>query len=428
MKKILFPLLCGLLTLICVSCHISSVETPAPEEETTTNNTGVTAAELIMKLPITFEQFQNQANGSSRAATEISCEDCPPVNSWDYHRISSDEENLIAVLFFSILKNDVAPNIEIPLNENVDLSSINTYSQETTNLFQATIEITPSVWITDLGKVKVIYDSDNVEMFWYLTTKNNNGVGTTSSPLYLKGIFKDNEYKSVTMRCLSDGHPVVESFIKTENGFVDNTISRGGDKSYNAKTVLQNSCRKYFLYSAGQTVSVGYLDNSTACYWSNYWGSESEIYIIFDEHGYLVLQEEGTASNYTQYIPFSFVSSDVTIMKEGDGINLKYYYLDSDSQKISLPVSNRHFLVFNAAGNDYEHSSSYCLKLETTVNNKINIPEHFTFAKKNYAISAINKIGELQTEAGTTAVKDDFLTDQEIQAMGTKVDAWVSSL
>ncbi len=424
MKKILFPLLCGLLTLICVSCHNSSVETPAPEEETTTNNTGVTAAELIMKLPITFEQFQNQANGSSRAATEISCEDCPPVNSWDYHRISLDEENLIAVLFFSILKNDVAPNIDIPLNENVDLSSINTYSQETTNLFQATIEITPSAWITDLGKVKVIYDSDNVEIFWYLTTKNNDGVGTTSSPLYLKGIFKDNEYKSVTMRFLSDGHPIVESFIKTENGFVDNTISRGGDRSYNAKTVLQNSCRKYFQYLAGQTVSVGYLDNSTACYWSNYWGSTSEIYIIFDEHGYLVLQEHGTASNYTQYIPLNFLVSEKDIIKEDNK-----YYLDSVSEENEITyIKNIKFDVFNSDKSDSTTMDALCLIRNSSVNNEINIPEHFTFAKKNYAISAINKIGELQTEAGTTAVKDDFLTDEEFQAMGTKVDAWLNSL
>lgn len=436
MRKFSFLIICSILILLCFSCGSPTSKKPVattpisipttPDDPPKNDATTVTAAELIKKLPITFKDFQNQTTSPSREASTISWEDCPPVISWDYSRVSDEESNAAVVLFVSILKNDIGPSsIDIPLGQTVDVSSIKTYSQDTVTLF-STVEIDPADWITNLGRVKVTYDAetDNMEIFWLVTTKNFLDEETTSSPLYITGIYKDGKYQSVTSQIYSDGHPLIESFIKTENGFVDNGISMGEESPYKRKTIMENDAKKDFFYQNGKATQIGYLDSSLACYWRTYRDSPSEEFYVFDENGYLVFTESGSSNNYMQIIPLNFLQSSITIVQEG-----QYFYQGSVSEENKLiNLENRQFDVYNSDKSDSEYKDFVCLKLSSTANNTIDIPTYFTFQKKDYTISAINKIAELLEESKTTAIKDDFLTDAELQEIQTTIDTWIQSL
>lgn len=420
MKKTIVSILCILFVLICFSCKHSSSTTEDPAEE---DNSSVTARELIKNLPITFSQFQNQTN-SSRTATEISCEDCDPINSWDYSRITDDEESM-SVYFLTILKNDIAPVIEIPFDTTIDVSSINSFSQETVNLFSK-IEQNPNEWISNLGKLKVSYESEKIEIFWELSTVGYKGVIYTT-PLYIAGTYKDGKYILVTTYCLSDNHPYIESFIKTENGYVDNIISFNEDKSMpvKSKTILDNSSRKFFSYGNGEIIQLGYLGASTACYWSNSWGSPNDKYIVFDEHGYLVFVEDynSSSTNYSQYIPLNFLQCSKVIIPNGN-----FYYLESVDEENKTSIENKLFTVFDLNGAESASVNFLCLKRTSSEKTTIELPTDFTFPKKDYTISSINKIEELRTESQTAAIKNDFLTDAEVQAIETKVNTWCQGL
>lgn len=418
MKKTIVSILCILFVLICFSCKHSSSTTEDPAEE---DNSSVTARELIKNLPITFSQFQNQTN-SSRSATEISPEDCEPIKSWDYGRIKDDEES-IAVYFLTLLKNDIAPAIEIPLNTTTDVSSINSYSKETKKLFV----FDPAEWISNLGKVKVSFESDKAEIFWLLSIRGNNDPNEIcTTPLYITGVYKNGIYSSVTTYCISDNHPYIESFIKTENGFVDNIISFNEDESMpiKSKTILDNSSRKFFSYGNGEIIQLGYLGAPAACYWTNSWGSSNEEYIVFDENGYLVLREASKKSIYNQYIPLNFLQCSKTILEKDHN-----YYLGEFSEENKCDeIFYEPFEVYNSEGTDKADENFLCLKLESSKINEITLPADFTFPKKNYTISSINKIEELRTEAQTASIKNDFLTDAEVQAIETKVNSWRQGL
>ena len=418
MKKTIVSIFCIFFALICFSCNHSSSTPDEPFEE---DISSVTAKELIKNLPLTFSQFQNQTN-SSRAAMEFSCEDCEPINSWDYSRINDDVDSP-AVYFLTILKNDIAPVIEIPFNTTTDVSSINSYSQETVNFFSK-IEQNPNEWISDLGKLKVSYESEKIEIFWELSTKGYKDVIYTT-PLYIKGVYKDGKYILVTTYCLSDNHPYVETFIKTENGFVDNIISFNEDKSMpiKSKTILDNSSRKFFSYGNGEIIQLGYLGAPAACYWTNSWGSSNEKYIVFDENGYLVFIENFDSTNYTQYIPLNFLQCSKVIIPENN-----YYYLESVSEDNKTSIEKQRFKVFDLTGAEGPSVDFLCLKCTPSGKTTIELPTDFTFPKKNYTISSINKIEELRTESQTASIKNDFLTDAEVQAIETKVNDWCQGL
>ena len=105
MKKEFLSIVCVLSVFICFSCSHSTSKKPDVVDPDP-DKTEVTAQELIMKIPDTFEEFQSQAKVSSRviAAEIVSLENLEPVKSWDYTRVTEDDESP-AVLFLNLLKN-----------------------------------------------------------------------------------------------------------------------------------------------------------------------------------------------------------------------------------------------------------------------------------------------------------------------------------
>ena len=94
----------------------------------------------------------------------------------------------------------------------------------------------------------------------------------------------------------------------------------------------------------------------------------------------------------------------------------------------SKRLKNKLFTVFDLNGAESASVNFLCLKRTSSEKTTIELPTDFTFPKKDYTISSINKIEELRTESQTAAIKNDFLTDAEVQAIETKVNTWCQGL
>ena len=418
MKKEFLSIVCVLSVFISFSCSHSTSKKPDVDvpDDSEPDKIAVTSQELIMNLPATFEEFQSQANSPSRSAREaVSLENLEPIKACHYQSLIDDGGSDTAKLFFTVLKNDVNPAIEIPLNTTTSLSSIHTYSQETVDLF-APYNINPNEWFTDLGKIKVLYESEKMEIFWEVSTVgNDNQIYIT--PLYISGIYKDGKYLSLTTYFLSDGHPYLEKFLKTENGYLEDvaTYTEHGFKPVNGKTIISNSFSKTFTLKNGEPCNYGYLDADSSCYFGSY--GEVHGLFVFDKEGNVVFKEEKNSSNYTQYIPLNFLQTTKTLLKEGDD-----YYWDSISNENKVP--KEYFWVLNEQGTESDRKQFPCLELSSSSEDDITIPADFTFVQLDYTKSAINIIKALRTEAQTIVTNNDFISQEEVQAIGTKIDTW----
>ena len=203
MKKVFQILLSTFICFGIISCAIS-----ASDSNSNSNNEEITVRALIEKMPVSIEEFEAQAKSGNSSRAAIDFASTPGIITHGYNNIQTSDANATYIeTFLTVLKNDVITSKTFDFDKITDISSIIPNSSETSEYIKDKYDNTATYdkLFSDLGKIKISYQNNQVEIFWSLKTPSNDQDEPIKDiRLYISGTYIDNIY--------SDLFSAVESF------------------------------------------------------------------------------------------------------------------------------------------------------------------------------------------------------------------------
>ncbi len=432
MKKSLFSLSILCLCFVTIACN-NPVETP-------TDN-GITANQLIEKMPVSLDEFEKQASSARTATTTtVNPEDLNDIKESQYNHYFNDGEFSYGALFLTVLKNDVIKAKTLEYNQNIDISSVVPDSQATDAYLKTFTNVSYSYrdLFSNLGTVKVSYENNKVELYWSLTVIIGDGSGqTVNMILYITGTFADNKYADFTTAVNIAGDNGSINFeaykIQGNKSILENTLYRSNGS---CRTILmEKDGSSFVIYNVGEdrsndNISAADLEKYAKWRWIRFKNSECAAsfmndhnysYNIYDSKGALLFKQlfyNNDDNNLTQIIPLKYIRSSHTIQKDDDG---NYSFTDDSTSNIK--IQEIEFIM-----SDNTRKKFPCVMLESNTATQIPLPENYTFVKKDLTLQTISKLDEYYAKSNSQAFLNSLTPKESFGALQAKIDAWSKTI
>ena len=410
---------------------------PAETDAADTDGSSVIVKEILGKLPLSLEEFENNQRNTNNAhylrnIRPLDESDRAGIQGTGFHQ---EFGNQIAWLLV-ILKNDIkAALTDSKINTLFTLPQNFAISDATDTKLRAmgmgNSDITYANQICKGSKLKITYDEE-VELFkvyWYLPDYN--------SPLLISGIYESNiiselffitkvipsngfllqryfksgdEYVLFTRQVKNNG--CVQTFIDVKNNNDLSSYCLGAE--YNDSQA--QSATPQELQTAREGRSVAFKSGNIKASFTTHLNAfeNKEYYRILDNNNFVIIdiyRENNSA--YELKIPLNFIET---------------------SKEISIDESN-HFYVDYDVSNDLDYriferrdERVPCYVIQSNSTSTFNMADGFTFTQADNVEQAINRINTMRGQFGTSYITDKISSDNTISELVNELDTWVNSL
>lgn len=430
MKKVFKILLSTFICFGIISCANS-----ASDSNSNSNNEEITVRALIEKMPVSIEEFEAQAKSgnSSRAAIDFASNS--GIKTYSYYNLQKADANTTYIeTFLTVLKNDVITSRELDFDVITDISSVVPDSSATAEYLKAKYDNTATYdkFFTNLGKIKVSYKNNQVEIFWSLKTPSNDKDEPIKDiRLYIYGTYVNNIYSdlfsAVENGTADNGSIQFQSFKRNGTTYLSETSIYRTDKA-SSNTIVKKDGSKFISYGIGsidlssnpseETLQaakkcrrIRYKDSTGAYEFKNGKNSPKwNLYDIYDTDGSLIFEqdkrEDENQNKFKQTIPLKYIRSSTAI-----------------EENSVAEIKNVSFEIGRDQDKDFP-----CYVMESASASEINLPEPFSFIKKDYAMEAISKLNAYLAESYTEEFSKELVSKTTIDSVKAKIAAWKESL
>lgn len=419
---------------------------PAETDAADTDGSSVIVKEILGKLPLSLEEFENNQRNTNNAhylrnIRSLDESDMAGIQATGYHQ---EFGNQIAWLLV-ILKNDIkAALTDSQINTLFTLPQNFAISDATDTKLRAmgmgNSDITYANQICKGSKLKITYDEEAelFKVYWYFPDYN--------SPLLISGIYESNiiselffitkvipangfllqryfksgdEYVLFTRQVKNNG--CVQTFIDVKNNNDLSSYCLGAE--YNDSQA--QSATPQQLQTAREGRSVAFKSGNIKASFTTHLNAfeNKEYYRILDNNNFVIIDIEYRENNsaYELKIPLNFIetSKEISI----DESNHFYVdYVESES------ANNQAVGYFEYREFEWCNANIPCYVLQSDSASTFNLEDGFTFTQADNVEQAINRINTMRGQFGTSYITDKISSDNTISELVNELDTWVNSL
>lgn len=449
MKKIFTTLGCVLFSALFFSCANLSGSS---------DNGGVTAGQIIGKIPTSINEFENQSG--ARAIVNFS--ELTGFMTTDYRNLDEAGFSYLQIIM-TALKNDVSKLPDFALGTVKTVGTISDWSIESKKYYKKMLSgsdegaeaFNPNMLFTNLGKVQVNYNNNKAEIFWDLEMQNGDGK-TGPLKVYIKGDYENSSFKNAVIYIqykFGEANPTfqeVEAFNREGNQTVQYTITQADDGRYKRSIVEKvNDDFKWYIKGSsdyGNESTAADKEAGKACRILRFKDStgagvfmngnnkvDKELYEIYDDEGSLMAYYRHLTSgtSYENYIPAKYISYKNEVDKRNDG-----YYDNSTDTKLStlkmiaFEVGNSNYTDAPLQGGDSSNWRQFlCYEgTATSAENMFEVASGFTFTGLTKAQASYNTLKEMRTQIEEPTFHAGFVDDEDITSMGNTLSEWLQAV
>ena len=437
MKKT-FIVLAALITafnfIACSNSFSESNPENIPEEKV------ITVSQLFSDIPTSIEEFESKSKSqrSARSATTVDFESVDGILLHGYKNLCALDFSMLD-MFMTILKYDLIKT-ELQFDTITDISSIIPDSLEFTNMMKK-LNTTFEENFWDLGKIKVSYNNNIVNIYWILDVKLGDFPGEHSRMVvYIQGSYENDAYNDFF--CSMDYGTLEFESYKRDGNVCTLEVSFYSLDGASEKTLLKKNGSEFVSYGIGSSElasnpSDEILESASKCRWIRFKDSkgaaefkngksapEWNLYEIYDTDGSLIFSQDKRNdqwrddTTFKQTIPLKYLRSSKTVQRKEDG---KYYFEDNN-QKIEAIED----ISFETGS--FVHENFPCYTMQSESASKIELPEPFSFTKKDYTLNAISRLNAYVAESYTEDFSKALVSQSKINELKSKIQEWIAEV